>query len=198
MHSLLFIGLIFSKSSVPMPAQIFSVDIHDGAASASSPVAQVHHHNSSPQTQHTRKSAQAISKDATHNMDSLGLSDRDKPDDKKASSSSESSNPSGNEHSANALSIYSSQVTQILNQKKIYPKISIDREEEDTVIVNVKLAATGTIEDVEIIKPAIFDRLNSAALQTIRTIPHFPPPPLSTGSTDFMMQIPLTYKIERH
>lgn len=34
MHSLLFIGFIFSKNSVPMPAQIFSVDIRNVEASA--------------------------------------------------------------------------------------------------------------------------------------------------------------------
>lgn len=90
---------------------------------------------------------------------------------------------------------YIHSVFQIVSRSKVYPRESLSREEEGRVVIGVSVLASGAIEEVRIEESCPFQRLNEAALKTIREIRNFPPLP-STIEVPLHLQIPMSYQIE--
>jgi protein TonB len=119
-----------------------------------------------------------------------------KPSETSAAASEENSST----HAHGALdenSAYVRSVIEIVTKAKRYPKISQDREEEGLVLLAVALASDGSVNDVRIELTCPFERLNRAAVDTVRGIAKFPPPPGVSPSGIATLHIPIRYKLTR-
>lgn len=90
---------------------------------------------------------------------------------------------------------YIHSVFQIVSRSKVYPRESLSREEEGRVVIGVSVLASGAIDEVRIEEACSFQRLNEAALKTIREIKSFPPLP-TTIEAPLHLHIPISYQME--
>lgn len=115
------------------------------------------------------------------------------------------SSPSGADedaatHTHGALdenSAYVKWVIEIVTKAKRYPKVSQDREEEGLVILAVALNSDGSVNDVRVEQTCPFERLNRAAVDTVRGIAKFPPPPGVSPAGVVTLHLPIRYKLVR-
>lgn len=94
-------------------------------------------------------------------------------------------------------SAYLKSVIELVSQAKRYPKISQDREEEGLVLLAVAVSGDGNIKDVRVEQTCPFERLNRAAVDTVRGIAKFPPPPGLPSAGLATLHIPIRYKLLR-
>lgn len=90
---------------------------------------------------------------------------------------------------------YIETILQIINQRKVYPRESLEREEEGRVVLGVSVAVDGKVLDVQIEESSPFQRLNASAVKTIFDIKAFPPLP-SAVTPPLHLHIPLLYRLE--
>jgi TonB family protein len=88
-------------------------------------------------------------------------------------------------------------VARLINDKKIYPKEAVDREQEGRVVVGLTLSASGEKIQASIEEASPFQLLNDAALKTVAAVGKFPPVPLGVG-VPLHLHIPLVFKVERN
>lgn len=92
---------------------------------------------------------------------------------------------------------YVGQVMALIDQHKLYPEESLEREEEGRVVIGLTIEADGTISASSLEEKCAFDVLNEAALKTIARIQKFPP--LVAGiAAPLHLHVPLVFKIQRH
>ena len=101
--------------------------------------------------------------------------------------------PNGDPNAANE---YISLVTNLINTKKIYPQLSIEREEEGRVIVAVSISRDGNVLAVTVESGCHYQRLNLAAVQTVNSLGKFPSVPIQLPEP-LHLHIPLVYSITR-
>lgn len=97
---------------------------------------------------------------------------------------------------AHETGLFIQQVARLIDQKKLYPKEALNREEEGKVVVAMTLARDGSLIDAKVEQPSSFSRLNQAALQTIQNIGRFPPIP-ETIPVPLHLHVPIQFRIER-
>lgn len=100
--------------------------------------------------------------------------------------------PNALAHESNA---FIGAVTGLLSQSKIYPRESIEREEEGRVIVGLTLDRNGQVIDAKIEEACVFVRLNEAALQTVKGVARFPEVPALLPAP-IHLHVPLVFQIE--
>jgi len=99
------------------------------------------------------------------------------------------------ENSADPMSVYIGSLVQKINEIKKYPRSSIIREEQGTVIVAIIVGAQGQLQGVQIEKPAIFEALNQAAMDAVWSLKNLSPVPgLQHGS--IKISVPIKYQLE--
>ena len=94
-------------------------------------------------------------------------------------------------------SVYLRSVIELVTRAKQYPKISQDREEEGLVLLAVTVSGDGNLKDVRVEQTSPFERLNRAAVDTVRAISKFPPPPGIQSGGLATLHIPIRYKLVR-
>ncbi len=130
------------------------------------------------------------------------LSDPHRHPGKKAASElpsgpTEPAKPEGNPNStARESDLYIEAVTKLINARKVYPRMAIEREEEGRVVVAVTIDREGHLIESIVEEKAPFDSLNRAALETVKAVGDFPPIP-SEVADPVHLHIPLVFKIER-
>lgn len=83
----------------------------------------------------------------------------------------------------------------MIDAKKVYPPQSLQRREEGTVVVKLKVAADGTLVDVS--SPTEdHSRLVNASLEAVRKAAPFPPLPASLKQAEAEFQVPVVYKLQ--
>lgn len=95
-----------------------------------------------------------------------------------------------------AAATFIADVTGIIERSKVYPRESLDRDEEGKVMVALTLDRAGKLLEAKIEQPCPFEMLNRAALRTIQKIPAFPPVP-DELSVPVHLHVPLNFRIER-
>lgn len=98
--------------------------------------------------------------------------------------------------SPSVLSQYVAILVEALQKNRSYPRDAINREEEGTVALAVKLGSAGDVIEARVKSPSPFESLNAAALKTVHKIGQFPKPPIAEG-TSIELTIPMRFKIER-
>lgn len=101
----------------------------------------------------------------------------------------------GHTGSLDENSEYLRAVLELVAKAKRYPKLSQEREEQGLVILAVAIRADGSIVDVRPEQTTSYDRLNRAAVETVRSIQKFPPPP-PVGAELLTLHIPIRFKID--
>ena len=83
----------------------------------------------------------------------------------------------------------------MIDAKKQYPPQSMQRHEEGTVVVRIKIAADGTLIDVT--SPTTDPhRLVDASLDAVRKAAPFPALPASLGKSEAEFEVPVNYKLQ--
>ena len=88
-------------------------------------------------------------------------------------------------------------IARLINEKKIYPREAVDREQEGRVVVGLTLNASGEKIQASIEEASSFQLLNDAALKTVDAVGKFPPVPPDVG-LPLHLHIPLVFKVERN
>jgi TonB family protein len=97
---------------------------------------------------------------------------------------------------ASATGTYIQEVARLLNQNKVFPHASVEREEEGRVLIGLTLGRDGAVLDARVEEHSPFDRLNQAALQTVHNVTHFPAIP-ELVPAPLHLHVPLLFQIER-
>ncbi len=93
------------------------------------------------------------------------------------------------------MSRYITTLFTMIDAKKAYPPQSLQRHEQGTVTVTIKIAADGKLIDVT--SPAEEPRrLVSASLEAVRKAAPFPPLPSSLKKDEADFQVPVVYKLQ--
>jgi protein TonB len=93
------------------------------------------------------------------------------------------------------MSRYITTLFTMIDAKKAYPPQSLQRHEQGTVTVTIKIAADGKLIDVT--SPAEEpNRLVSASLEAVRRAAPFPPLPSSLKKDEADFQVPVVYKLQ--
>ncbi|MFZ0693839.1 MAG: energy transducer TonB, partial [Alphaproteobacteria bacterium] len=83
----------------------------------------------------------------------------------------------------------------MIDAKKLYPPQSMQRHEEGTVVVRLKIAADGNLLDVT--SPTTDPhRLVEASLDAVRKAAPFPALPASLGKSEAEFEVPVNYKLQ--
>lgn len=90
---------------------------------------------------------------------------------------------------------YIQQILQLISRKKTYPKEALQREQEGKVMVAVTVEKDGQVIETVVEEAAPFEALNSAALETIRSVGKFPPLPEGIDAP-LHLHIPLVFKLD--
>lgn len=98
---------------------------------------------------------------------------------------------------AQETNAYIISVARLINERKIYPREAVDREQEGRVVVGLTLNAAGEKVESAIEEPCPFQLLNDAALKTIAAVGKFPAVPAGVG-VPLHLHIPLVFKVERN
>ncbi len=88
---------------------------------------------------------------------------------------------------------YQVSIRQRIHEALIYPRQSKNLDETGTVKVRFTVLRDGTIADVGLWGPSAFDRLNSAALDTVRRVAKVDPLPNSYSGEAFQTIVPIDY-----
>ncbi len=93
------------------------------------------------------------------------------------------------------MSRYITTLFTMIDAKKAYPPQSLQRHEQGTVTVTIKIAADGKLIDVT---PSAEEprRLVSASLDAVRKAAPFPPLPSSLKKDEADFQVPVVYKLQ--
>ena len=83
----------------------------------------------------------------------------------------------------------------MIDAKKVYPPQSLQRREEGTVVVKLKVAADGTLVDVSSPTESP-SRLVNASLEAVRKAAPFPPLPASLKQAEAEFEVPVVYKLQ--
>ena len=89
----------------------------------------------------------------------------------------------------------SSDADYLRNPKAKYPRTSLAMREEGTVLLEVLIDASGGLQDIKLKKSSGYDRLDSAALEVVRTW-KFTPGILNGVPTAMSRIVPYKFKIE--
>ncbi len=88
---------------------------------------------------------------------------------------------------------YQVALRQRIHEALIYPRQSKNLDETGTVKVRFTILRDGTIADVGLWGASAFDRLNSAALDTVRRVAKVDPLPKSYAGEAFQTVVPIDY-----
>ncbi len=88
------------------------------------------------------------------------------------------------------------EVARLIEQKKIYPRSALRREEEGRVLVALTIGRTGDLIHVEIEQACHFSSLNEAAIATVESIQKFPEVPMDLAAP-IHVHVPLVFTIDR-
>ena len=93
------------------------------------------------------------------------------------------------------MSRYVTTLFTMIDAKKQYPPQSMQRREEGTVVIRLKIAADGTLIDVT--SPTTDPhRLVDASLEAVRRAAPFPALPASLGKSEAEFEVPVNYKLQ--
>jgi protein TonB len=90
---------------------------------------------------------------------------------------------------------YRMQVRQRIHQALLYPSLSKNLGETGQVKLKLKVLRDGTISGVEIAEPSAFDRLNTAAVETIRRVARLDPFPESHDANQWEAVVPIDFAL---
>jgi TonB family protein len=88
---------------------------------------------------------------------------------------------------------YQVALRQRIHEALVYPRQSKNLDETGTVKVKFTILRDGTISDVGLWGASAFDRLNSAALDTVRRVAKVDPLPKSYAGEAFQTVVPIDY-----
>ncbi len=88
---------------------------------------------------------------------------------------------------------YRSQVRQRIHEALIYPKTAKNLGESGQVKLHLRVLRDGTISEVQIAEPCAFDRLNAAAVATIKRVAQLDPFPPSFESAHWETTVPIDF-----
>jgi TonB family protein len=103
--------------------------------------------------------------------------------------------PGGGGHAADsAVAAYARSVATIINNHKVYPRLSRFNKEEGELVVKLVVDKNGKVYSSEVKVPTVHRRLNSAALETIEKIGNFPAPSFSSAQYVELL-VPFKYQV---
>jgi len=83
-----------------------------------------------------------------------------------------------------------------IERKKYYPRVSQRRAEEGKVIVSFVIRKNGEFTDLAVVESSGIDRLDDAALETLRRITPFKPIPAALGRKRWALSVPISYNLK--
>ena len=89
---------------------------------------------------------------------------------------------------------YVTQIYKLIDAKKRYPRQSLIRREEGTVLLEIVILNTGQLKSVESIK-AKFQRLVDSSFDAVEAAAPFPAFPKEITKKKMIIQVPVIYKI---
>jgi TonB family protein len=89
---------------------------------------------------------------------------------------------------------YVTQVYKLIDAKKRYPRQSLIRREEGTVLLEIVILNTGQLKSVKSIK-AEFQRLVDSSFDAVESAAPFPEFPEEITKKNMIIQVPVIYKI---
>ena len=98
----------------------------------------------------------------------------------------------GQEH---LLSGYLTGFRAAVESRKVYPALSRRTREAGLVIVAVRLARDGAIEEARIKKGSGFERLDQAALASVSTVGRYEPLPTAHGAESLTVDVPIEFSL---
>ena len=84
-----------------------------------------------------------------------------------------------------------------IHRTKYYPRKSRRRGEEGTVLVRFVIRKDGRFDDVVIARSSGIERLDEAALKTLRNLDRFQPIPDALGRDDWPISVPIAFSLRR-
>lgn len=84
-----------------------------------------------------------------------------------------------------------------IHRTKYYPRKSRRRGEEGTVLVRFVIRKDGRFEDIAIARSSGIERLDEAALKTLRNLDRFQPIPDALGRDDWPISVPIAFSLRR-
>ncbi|RZA06864.1 MAG: TonB family protein [Proteobacteria bacterium] len=95
--------------------------------------------------------------------------------------------------SGGEMNLYVGKVIDLLNRVRVYPRDALAREEEGVVVLEVNVAGDGNLSSEKVEVPCPYASLNRAAVEAIRRVGHFPPPP---GANAIVVHVPIRFRLE--
>jgi TonB family protein len=93
-------------------------------------------------------------------------------------------------------SLYLTKIRNKIAQNQIYPKASLVFKEQGTVEIKLSIKKDGSILKIELQKASQFNHLNDAALQAVANSSPFEAIPESLNYKDWVLLLPIKFKIE--
>nr|VFJ48175.1 MAG: protein TonB [Candidatus Kentron sp. FW]VFJ53656.1 MAG: protein TonB [Candidatus Kentron sp. FW] len=83
-----------------------------------------------------------------------------------------------------------------IERRKYYPRASQRRGEEGKVVVSFVIRKDGELTDLAIVRSSGIQRLDEAALKTLRRITPFEPIPAALGRNQWALSVPISYSLQ--
>lgn len=96
---------------------------------------------------------------------------------------------------ASAWDAYRGRVHQRIHEALLYPRVSKNLNETGRVKVKLTVLRDGTISKVDIAEPSAFDRLNVAAMDTVKRVARLDPLPQSYLDSQWDATIPIDFHL---
>jgi len=90
---------------------------------------------------------------------------------------------------------YRMRLREKIHEALIYPRASKNLGETGQVTVKVSVLRDGTIADIKIAAPSAFERLNTAAMDTVKKVARLDPFPPSYASAQYSALVPIDFSL---
>ncbi len=90
---------------------------------------------------------------------------------------------------------YRMRLRERIHEALVYPRVSKNLGESGRVTVAVSVLRDGAISEVRIAEPSAYDRLNLAAIDTVRRVARLDPLPKSYGADKYNALVPIDFSL---
>jgi TonB family protein len=90
---------------------------------------------------------------------------------------------------------YRMRLREKIHEALVYPRASKNLGETGQVTVKVSVLRDGTISDIKIAAPSAYERLNAAAVDTVKRVAHLDPFPPSYDSPQYSALVPIDFSL---
>lgn len=91
--------------------------------------------------------------------------------------------------------LYLSEISRMIQEEQVYPPAAFRRNQGGTCVITLSISADGTPSEVHLKKSSGFESLDYEALQSLKRIRRFPPPPDQLVLKG--LEIPIQFLIRR-